>query len=84
MRGLLLLGAGGLGVRAFWRRLRRRSELPALGPDPAAELRAKLAESKEVIVATPEPPEAAATALDPSARRGAIHDRARGAMDELA
>jgi hypothetical protein len=84
MRGLLLLGVGGLGVRAFWRRLRRRSELPALGHDPAAQLRAKLTESKAVTGATPEPREAAATALDPSSRRRAIHDRARGAIDELA
>jgi len=84
MRGLLFLGVGGLGVRAFWRRLRRRSEIPALGQDPAAELRAKLAESKAVTGATPEPPEPSASALDPSTRRRAIHDRARGAMDELA
>ncbi len=85
---------GGLGLGAAWRRLRRT---PSVAPelDPAEGLRAKLAASKAggetaspgapvegespglgAVVDEPAP-------LDPAARRRAIHDRARGAMDEL-
>jgi hypothetical protein len=84
----LVLAVGGLGIRVFWRRMRRRSVTES-GPDPAVELRAKLAESK----AQPEPaaaeavaeaaPESAPTPSDPVSRRQAVHDRARSAIDEL-
>ena len=48
MRGLLVGIAGLFGAVAFWRRRRRTkaAEIPAAGPDPAEELRAKLAESR--------------------------------------
>ena len=79
----MVLLVGGLGIRVFWRRLRRRAETPELAPDPAAELRAKLAESKAPTESAPEAVQPVATTLDPSSRRRAIHDRARGAIDEL-
>lgn len=86
----MVLVAGALGMGAFWRRLRRRATIEPIGPDPAAELRQKLAESK----AAGEPPAEAnagvesvnepdAETLDPVERRRAVHERARGAIDEL-
>ena len=81
---------GLLGAAAFWRRRRKRAhELPAAetGPDPADELRAKLAESR---AADEEPAEDRKTAADPDAsplgpeaRRQSVHDRARASIDEL-
>ena len=60
------------------------------GPDPAGELRARLAESRasEETIARDEPaPVAAADSdaspLDPEARRKSLHDRARASIDEL-
>jgi len=89
MKGRVALIAGGLGAGAFWRRLRRRTAAHELAADPAAELRAKLAESKAASSATdwataPQPARAPeAPALDPASRRRAIHERARGSIDEL-
>ena len=85
---------GLLGAAAFWRRRRRRkpTELPAAetGPDPAEELRVKLAESRSVgdeIAPDEELPVAASDAeespLDPEARRRSVHERARASIDEL-
>ena len=68
MKRLLALVAGGLGLRAI---LKRRSRPAPLGPTPADELRAKLAETKE-----PEPP----TVDD---RRADVHARARQALQDL-
>jgi len=83
MGWLIALLAGGLGAFAFWRRRRRRGEPE---PSPADELKAKLAESRE----TGEEPEAAAEPgtenelqSDLDARRREVHDRARGAIDDL-
>ena len=84
-----------LGAAAFWRTRRKRkaaAELPASenGPDPAGELRAKLAESRatENAVAPDEPSpvavaDAEASPLDPEVRRKSVHDRARASIDEL-
>ena len=98
MKRLLALFAGGFGLRALARR-RHRDPGAELGPDPALELRAKLAESK--AAASPEPeqsgsaedskPEDAtpddgadvASPFDPQARRRDVHERARDAIDEL-
>jgi hypothetical protein len=68
MKRLLALVAGGLGLRAI---LKRRSRPAPLGPTPAEELRARLAETKE-----PEPP----TVDD---RRADVHARARQAIEDL-
>jgi hypothetical protein len=85
MRRLVVFVAGGLGIGVFWRRLRRRGGEDEATADPAAELRAKLAETKASTVEEPEPqPDAPEVeAPDPLARRQAVHDRARAAMDEL-
>ena len=84
-----------LGAAAFWRTRRRKkaaAELPAAesGPDPAEELRAKLAESRatENAVAPDSPApvpaaDAEASPLDPEMRRKSVHDRARASIDEL-
>jgi hypothetical protein len=93
VRGILVFVAGGLGLGAFWRR--RRHGIPGRepayhltydgGPDPAKELRAKLAETKAVqsaeapaVEAAPEP-----SPLDPQSRRSDVHQRARASIDEL-
>jgi hypothetical protein len=87
MKRFLALLVGGLGFGAFARR-RRKAPPAELGPDPAVELRAKLAESK-TAVSEPEPVTPAVPAeveespLDPQARRRDVHERARGAIDDL-
>jgi hypothetical protein len=85
VKRLLALVAGGLGFGALLRR-RRRRPLVELGPSPADDLRAKLAETRTASAEEPpaeesvqEEPEAS----DPSSRRRAVHDEARGAIDEL-
>ena len=77
MKRLLALLLGGLGLRAL---LRRRSELPA-GPSPAADLRAKLAESRATVDAQAE--DAAEPEQTVDDRRADVHARARRAIDEL-
>ena len=76
MKRLLGWIAGGLGAATAYRALRRRPEPAAV--DPAEELRAKLAETREVE-AEPEP----AAPLDPDARRREVHEQGRAAIDEL-
>ncbi|HEY4347964.1 MAG TPA: hypothetical protein VGM80_10275 [Gaiellaceae bacterium] len=104
MRSFLVFVASGLGVGAIWRRRRRRpvAALPYAGPidadaveddgpDHAAALRAKLAESKAASsddgerAATGEVSEPAVTTESdgPDARRRDVHDRARASIDEL-
>jgi hypothetical protein len=79
MRKLLAALAGILGI-AWLRRRRQQPVEPAV--DPAEELRAKLAQTRE---AEPEPePEAPEPEQDVAARRQDVHDRARAAIDDLA
>jgi hypothetical protein len=78
---------GALGGLAVWRLLRRKSTpAPEPTPDPAAELRAKLEESKP-LVAERESFEEAETpvdaAADPDSRRRDVHDAAKARIDEL-
>jgi hypothetical protein len=78
---------GALGGLAVWRLLRRKSHAPApAAPDPAAELRAKLEESKP-LVGERECFEEAETpvdaAPDPESRRRDVHEAARARIDEL-
>ncbi len=90
MRRLLVAVAGALGLGALWRRRQRKQAwepLPAAGrtgPDPADELRAKLAETRAVdgpADAAPDGPEAEEP--DPETRRREVHERARASIDEL-
>jgi hypothetical protein len=85
---------GALGLGALWSRRRARrkpDELPvAAEPDPAEELRAKLAESKTATVDETVPPaeelvaaEGNGTPMDPEVRRRAVHERARTSIDDL-
>ena len=78
MGWLIALLAGALGAFAFWRRRRRRGSEPEVSP--ADELKAKLAESRE---AEEEPAAEPELQSDLDARRREVHDRARGAIDEL-
>jgi hypothetical protein len=92
VRGLLLAVVAGLGLMAWWQRRRRQVEPAAappedLGPDPAAELRAKLAENRDADddedAAEEEPSSPGRSPLDPEARRQDVHDRARASIDDL-
>jgi len=94
VKRLLALLAGAFGLRAVLRR-RTRPAFPQ-GASPADELRTRLAESRtaqEPAVAEPAVAEPAAPA-EPEAvesrepatvdeRRADVHNRARGAIDEL-
>ncbi len=74
MGRLIALILGGLGLGALIRRRRRRNAEPEYSP--ADELKAKLAESR---AAEEEP----VLETDLEARRRDVHDRARGAIDDL-
>ncbi len=74
MGRLIALILGGLGLGALLRRRRRRHVEPEYSP--ADELKAKLAESRAV-----EEEPLLETDLEP--RRRDVHDRARGAIDDL-
>ena len=68
---------GGFGLGAYIRRRRRRR--PELGHSPAEELRSRLAESRAAEIEPPEP----ALEADLDQRRRDVHERARGAIDDL-
>ena len=78
---------GALGGLAVWRLLRRKSHAPAQAPpDPAAELRAKLEESKPLVTERESFEEAETpvdAAPDPESRRRDVHEAARARIDEL-
>jgi hypothetical protein len=86
VKRFLAVVAGGLGLTALIRRLHRNRSAPQASP--ADELRAQLAEARSIaderdideggettVDAAPDP--------DPAARRAAVHDQARRALDEL-
>jgi hypothetical protein len=75
---------GFLGVIAafFWRR--RRAVAPAPVPDPAEELRAKLAATRAAEPPTaPEPAPAPPDPADPAERRRDVHAEARAAIEKM-
>ena len=79
MGRLVALVLGGFGLGAYIRsRRRRRLELEA---SPADELRSKLAESRAAEL-EPAPAEPTLEA-DLAERRRDVHERARGAIDDL-
>jgi hypothetical protein len=77
VKRLLALLVGGLGLRALLRR-RRPAEL---GPSPADDLRARLAESRATVDAQAE--EAAEPDPTVDDRRADVHARARRTIDDL-
>jgi hypothetical protein len=74
---LAALVLGGFGLGAYIRSRRRRR--PELEDSPADELRSKLAESRAAEIDPPEP----SLEADLDERRRDVHDRARGAIDDL-
>jgi hypothetical protein len=84
VKRLLAAAAGILGIA--WLGRRRAATAPAPAADPAADLRAKLAEARvaaddrEEFEAGEKPVDEAPDVAD---RRRAVHDRARAAIDEL-
>jgi hypothetical protein len=74
---LVALVLGGFGLGAYLRR--RRKHRRELEPSPADELRSKLAESRAAELEPPEP----TLEDDLEERRRDVHDRARGAIDDL-
>lgn len=83
MKRLYAWLAGFVGGAAVYRAFRRQPQaVPVAEPDPAEELKAKLAEAR---AAGEEPPAEAAAALesDVDARRRSVHERARAAIDEM-
>jgi hypothetical protein len=78
---------GALGGLAVWRLVRRKpAPAPEPTPDPAAELRAKLEESKPLVTERESFEEAETpvdAAADPESRRRDVHDAAKARIDEL-
>lgn len=89
MRRLLAWLAGVAGGVAAYRAFRRRPRpLADTGPDPAAELRARLAEARAAAddraeFEAGETPFDEAEPPDPDARRRSVHEQARAAIDEM-
>jgi hypothetical protein len=78
---LVALVLGGFGLGAYIHR-RRRIRRPELQASPADELRSKLAESRAAELEPPTPAEPTLEA-DLAERRRDVHERARGAIDDL-
>jgi hypothetical protein len=74
---LIALLLGGFGLGAYLRRRRRGSEADH---SPADELRSKLADARAVEEPPPAEPN---LETDLEERRREVHDRARGAIDDL-
>ena len=78
MGRLVALLLGGFGLGAYLRSRGRRRTEPEYSP--ADELRSKLAESR---APEPEPEPERGLETDLEERRREVHDRARGAIDDL-
>ena len=81
VKRLVALLLGGLGLRALF----RSRPAPVTGPDPAEELRARLAANKtaEPVPASEPEPEPAPAPEGVEERRADVHARARQALDDL-
>jgi hypothetical protein len=78
---LVALLLGGFGLVAFLRR--RRGRQLELEHSPADELRSKLAESRTAEETPVEAPPERELETDLEERRREVHERARGAIDDL-
>jgi hypothetical protein len=99
MRRIIAWLVGAAGGVAAYRALRRPRALPETADDRAEELRARLAQAREAgtdreefeagetpvdeVVPVDEPVQADTLPVDPEARRRAVHEQARGALDEM-
>ena len=81
MGRLLAALLGAFGVFTFWRR-RRKPKRAEPAVSPADELREKLAETR-ASESEPEAEVEPALESDLEARRREVHERARGAIDDL-
>jgi hypothetical protein len=86
MKGRFAAVGGALGGLAVWRLVRRKTAPAPRPPDPAAELRAKLEESKPLVTERESFEEAETTvdaAPDPDSRRRDVHEAAMARIREL-
>ena len=88
MKRSLAALAGALGLAGAYRALKHRPQpapaLPEPGPDPRAEeLRRAIEHATPVAEPAPAPAPAPAVEPDDEARRRAVHERARAAIDEM-
>jgi hypothetical protein len=88
MRRLFAWVAGAVGGVAAYRALRRPRQQPDFADTRAEDLRARLAEAREAgdgreEFEAGETPVDEAVPVDPDARRRAVHEQARGALDEM-
>ena len=78
--------AGGVAAARIFRRAPAPAPVVVHEPDPAVALRAKLAETKAAELEPQQQPAAEETVPDdddPNARRRAVHERGRAAVDEM-
>ena len=73
--------AGGVAAARIFRRA--PAPVPAHEPDPAEALRAKLAATKETQAEAEAESAPSKEPDDPDARRRAVHERGRAAVDEM-
>ena len=87
MRKLIKIALIALGIRAllrWWKRRRGEAELAAPPPpDPADQLRQKLAESRSDDAAEPEQTDDEPIEASVADRRAEVHEQGRAALDEM-
>ena len=88
MRKLIKIALIALGIRAllrWWKRRRGEAELGTAPPppDPADQLRQKLAESRSDDAARPEQTDEEPVEASVADRRTEVHEQGRAALDEM-
>ena len=88
MRKLIKIALIALGIRAllrWWKRRRGEAELGTAPPppDPADQLRQKLAESRSDDTAEPEQTDEEQVEASVADRRAEVHEQGRAALDEM-
>ena len=84
--GRFLAGVGLATVFAWFFRRRRKPQPASAQPDPAEELKQKLAESRTEEAAPPPEPDPEAEPAQPMSideRRRQVHERAQAAIDQM-